>query len=66
MGEASFRSEVSDIFGVWSLVGGDVVAEVSRKGLGAAKLEVSANRVTEGVIPLGLFPFAVAEAQKRH
>ena len=47
-------------------MGGGVVEEVSAKGLAAAKLEVSANHVTEGVIPLVLFPFAVAEAQKRH
>ena len=43
---------------------GDVVAEVSGNGLGAAKLDVSADRVTYGVIPLGLFSFAVAETQK--
>ena len=45
-GEASFRGEVSDICGVWSLVRGDVAAEVRGNGLGAAKLDVSANRVT--------------------
>ena len=45
---------------------GDVVAEISENGLGAAKLDVSADRVAQGVISLGSFPFAVAEAQKGH
>ena len=44
--EASFRGEVSDICGVWPPVRGDVVAELMGYELGAAKLNVSANRVT--------------------
>ena len=43
--EASFCSKNSNVPGVWPLVGCDVIAEGRREGLGAAKLEISANRV---------------------
>ena len=46
MGEASFGSKINNVYGVWPLVGGDVIAEGRRKGLKAAKLEISATRVT--------------------
>ena len=46
VGEASFGSKINNVCGVWPLVRRDVIAEVRGKGLGAAKLDVSANRVT--------------------
>ena len=64
MGEATFASKIKDVCGVGSLMGGDMIALVRRKGLRAAELEVSTGRVAQRVIPLGLFPFAVAVARK--
>ena len=46
VGEASFGSKINNVCGVWPLVGGDVIAEGKGKGLRAAKLEISADRVT--------------------
>ena len=46
VGDASFGSKVNNICGVWSLVGGDVIAEGRRERMGAAKLEISADRIT--------------------
>ena len=46
MGEAAFVSMINNVYGVWPLVGGDVIAEGRGEGLGAAKLEISVNRVT--------------------
>ena len=45
-GEAAFRGDVSNLSQVGSLARDDVVAEVMGNGLGAAKLDVSADRVT--------------------
>ena len=45
MSEAAFSSKSKDVCGVGSLMRGDVIAEGREKGLRAAELEVSADRV---------------------